>query len=117
MSGSLFYQISERMDKSYNLLSHIVTRSGFRAEYKRARIYIEVGILFESVIQIEYMQRVEKLTFILVQSLYLNVENTVGVEHRAEIGLDIFGETLFVFLLISARRFITFSSFSNLVKL
>lgn len=92
-------EIAQRTDKADDLLCHIVCACRFCAENERARLDIEIGIIFDLQIQIEDIESVEKLTLVLVQSLHLHVEDAVGVDLDVVVFEDILCKVLLVLTL------------------
>ena len=58
-----------------------------------------IRIFQQGVVLCQNVQSIQVLPLVFVQTLYLSIENAVGIQNQTALFLDILGETLLVFLL------------------
>ena len=84
------------VDQLDDQLGNLVTRGSLRTEDECSRIELHIRILEQSVTQVHNMQNVEKLSLVLMQTLYLYIENRIRVNIDAVMLLNVLGETLLI---------------------
>ena len=114
VASQLLRDVPDELD---DLLCHIVSGSGLGGKDIGLGHEVCVGVLLEVVVLRDDVQRVELLSLVLVQALYLNVEDRVGVEHNAVLVLDILGKVLLVLELDRGEAFEHFLVVRELVEL
>ncbi len=72
--GIVVHHLAHRVDELDDQLGHEVSRSGFAAEDKRARRDLQVGIIFQALIERDDVQDVQVLPLVFVNTLHLAVE-------------------------------------------
>ena len=96
------------VDQVDNVLRHVVRGSRFTREDVHTRYPLRIRIGLDAVVAGNHMQHVHQLTLVLVNTLYLHVEQRIRVHHHVEILGDKGRETLFVLKLGVMHRLIHF---------
>ena len=92
----IVYNICYRVDQFNDFLSTCITCRCFCTEDECSWIKIHFRMFLNLVIQIDYMQDVQKLTFVLMKSLNLYIEDRTWIYLYSVVLQDIFCQTNFV---------------------
>ena len=101
----------KRVNEADNALRHRVARCSLCTEKEGLRLHDAIGIVTQLLIEVNDVQRIQKLALVFVQTLDLHIENCIGVERDTLRSSDIVGkikliETLDFAELIQRRRIV-----------
>ena len=91
--------IGNRVDQLDGQLGSLIACGRLGTEDECMLGNIQCGILLDLVIQIHDMQDVQELTFVFVETFYLNVEDGSGIDFNTVVLQDIFRKADFVLVL------------------
>ena len=98
-SGIVIYYIRYGVDQLDGQFCVAVAGCCLRAEDKGSGIEIQFRMLLQFVIQVHYMQNIEQLSLVLMQTLYLYIEDGSGIYFDTVVLQNIFCQTYFVLVL------------------
>ena len=75
-----------------------VARCGFCAEYEGSWRRIEARVFYEPVVKVHDVENVQELSLVLVETLYLHVENRICVQEFVLLVLEVLDECFLVLL-------------------
>ena len=81
-SGIAVDLVGQRVDEVDDALGHGVARGGLGAEQEGLGREVQAGIILQALVQVDDLQDVQQLALVLVQALYLHIEDGVGVQHH-----------------------------------
>ena len=101
----IVYLVCKSNDELYYFLCKSVARSCLCAEDVCLWLIFCIWVISEPLISAVYMESVEKLTLVLVQTLYLYIKDGICINDYTVVSLDVFSHTSFVFLFDLGKLF------------
>ena len=105
------------VDGADDFLRHVVGGSGFTGEDEYTRLPFGIGVFQNFVVAVDDVHQVERLAFVLVDTLNLHVEQGLRVDFDAQLFFDVIGQALFVVLLHFGKFGLYFFVVGQLVQL